>query len=367
MKFICTQENLLQGLSQCSPIAGRNVQLPILQHALLKAEGNVLHITTTDLEVGVHASIGGKMEREGGCAVPARSFFDYVQQLPKSHPIVLESKKGGLLVSTKGFRAQFPVSDPDEYPLLPKGGDGVSVDVKSLVLCHAMSGALFAAAREETRPEIRSVFVQADKKELRVAATDSFRLVEDVVPLEAKASFSFILPLASAQEVVRLFGGSDTVTVTAHDNYAIFQRDGLELSSRLVDGVYPDYKQIIPTSHKTSISVSSDEFLRAMKTLAVFLPRDSRRVQLDINPKSGKMLAKVAGGESGQGDVSLSVDGDGEEVGVLLSIQYLLEGIQHISGDECVVELSGSQDPVVFRPTGAESKYVYVVMPIQAQ
>ncbi|MEK7500238.1 MAG: DNA polymerase III subunit beta, partial [Patescibacteria group bacterium] len=205
MKFTCTQENLLRGVSQAAPIAGRNSQLPILQNILLRVDNNVLSLTTTDLEIGVISSIGGKMDQEGSCVIPARRFMDYIQQLPKTSPVVLEEKEGRLFVTAKGFTAQFLSGDPDEYPLLPEGATEGVVKVPGAIFCSAVSQTVFSAAREETRPEIRSVSIVVKDGGIHVAATDSFRLAEYTAVLQSSIDFSLLLPLASAQEVVRLF------------------------------------------------------------------------------------------------------------------------------------------------------------------
>ena len=367
MKFTCTQENLLRGISQVAPIAGRNSQLPILQHVYLQVTENVLNLTTTDLEVGVHTIVGGKMEEEGGCTIPARSFLEYVGQLPKTNPIVLESKKGGLVVSTEGFRAQFPIGESDEFPLLPEAERENATTLDASRFSEAIARTMFSSAREETRPEIRSVYIQAEGTELCLAATDGFRLAEDTMTLDGEATFSFLLPLASAQEVVRLFSDQDSIQVAVHENHVLFFGSGIELSSRLVDGKYPDYKQIIPRAWKTHITIKRDTLLRGLKTLVVFLPKDSRRVQLDIMPGSNQIVARVAGSEAGEGDVRLTCEGEGNDVGVLVNIQYVLEGLQHITTEECIVELNGPTDPIVIQPSEKENHYSYIVMPIQAQ
>lgn len=366
MKFTCTQENLLRGVSQVAPIAGRNSQLPILQNILLVAQNNSLSLTTTDLEIGVKTIVGGKVENEGGCALPAKRFLEYVQQLPKENPVVIEKKDNKIFVSTKGFRAQFLSADPEEYPLLPENTKGETITVPSDGFCGAIGQTIFSATREETRPEIRSVYIAWREGKLYIAATDSFRLAEYVLQLSSGVDFSFILPLASAQEVVRLFSSAGDVQIVLHDNYVSFGGGGVEFTSRLVDGQYPKYEDIIPTTHTTHITVLRSEFLRALKTLSVFLPKESRRVSLSIRPEEGQLIAKVAGGETGEGEVILDIEGDGENIDVLINIQYLLDGIAHLSGDLCEGFLSGVSDPVVFRRRGEQDVYTYVVMPIQA-
>lgn len=366
MEFICTQENLAQGLSQVVPVTGRNTQLPILQNILLEVREGVLHVTGTDLEVGVHAIVGGKAEGQGSCVVPARQLFEYVQQLPGDHPVEVRHTARSLAVTTPGFRASFRVAEVDDFPLLPtvQGKGGVSLNAR--LLCQGVGDVLFAAAREESRPEIHSVFMAGEAGSLRLAATDSFRLAERVIPIEVgQEKFSLLLPFPAAQEVVRLFATQETVHLVPQDTLIQLRGEGVELSSRLLDATYPDYRQIIPQTATTHLMVEREVLVRALKTLLVFLPRDSRRVKLAATPKKRTLHLQVAGGEAGEGEVTLPIAGEGETQELLLNIQYMLEGAQHLMGRECQLAFSGAEAPVVFRPK-TEEGYVYVVMPIQA-
>ena len=305
------------------------------------------------------------MDIAGSCVLPARRFFEYVQQLPKGNPITLERKGNIVHVVTKGFHAQFTSSDPEEYPLLPEAiGEG-SIVMPSGVLCGGISHVLFAAAREDVRPEIRSVFLSWRADGLRIAATDSFRLAEYVIQDSSQDDVSAILPLLSAQEFVRLFSTQEQVRITIHDNYASFVGDGIELTSRLVDGEYPRYEDIIPTTHTSEAIIARSELSRALKTLSVFLPKESRRVSIVIKPHDQGFIAKVAGGELGEGEVTLDISGEGDDVSVLVNIQYIIEGISHITSDECKMYFSGQYDPIVFRQKEKGVVYTYVVMPIQ--
>lgn len=366
MNFTCTQENLVVGLGQVAPIAGRNSQLPVLQHVLLEVKDHVLHLTTTDLEVGVHTIIGGKMKTSGSCIIPARRLFEYAQQLPNTHPIVIEKKGQVIVVTTKGFQAQFASADREEFPLLPTISPTQAVALDPVFFCHALTQTSFAASREDVRPEIRSVFLQTDGKELRVAATDSYRLAERVIPYSGERQWKFILPLPSAQEVVRLFSGEKDFHIIPHDNHVAFQSDTVELTSRLIDGQYPDYRQIIPASARTTCVVDREELIRALKTLTVFLPRDSRRIQVLVQPTKNTWRMRVQGGEVGEGEVELGAQTiTGDEVEILLNVQYVMEGVQHMPGKDCQLLFGGAEDPVMIRPAARAADYVYLVMPIQ--
>lgn len=366
MEFTCTQENLAQGVGQVVPVTGRNSQLPILQHALLEVRGGVLHLTGTDLEVGVHAIVGGKATKEGSCVVPARQLHEYVQQLPGDHPVELRQKGKAVTVTTPGFRAAFRVAEVEDFPLLPAIDGEEGAQLNAQLLCQGIGDVLFAAAREESRPEIHSVFIWREKNELTLAATDSFRLAERIVPVEEGGeSFSLLLPVPTAQEVVRLFAVQEAVRFTPRENLILLRGEGVELSSRLIDATYPDYQQIIPRRWQTKITVEREKFVRALKTLLVFLPRDSRRVRLVYEEGQQSLQLGVVGGETGEGEVTLPSEGEGGRQELLLNIQYVLDGVQHIPGKTCEIAFQGAEAPVVFRPEGVRG-YVYVVMPIQA-
>lgn len=366
MKFIGTHKKLLKGLASVSPLAGRNPQLPILQHVLLEVRDGVLHMTGTDLEVGAHVVVAGKAEKDGSCAVTARQLLEYVQQLPDSSPIELELRKKRLVVSTDGFRAEFPTVGAEDFPLLPVPEDVKPINFDGRLFCQALSRTLFAAARDETRPELYSIYIKGSGEGLRLAATDSFRLAEQVLSYDGGEDFSILLPVSTAQEVVRLFGAGDEMSLLHHKSYVALKGDGVDLSSRLVDGSYPEYQQIIPVSFVAEGVVNKGELLRALKVLNVFIPRDTRRVRVEVQPKEGRVVLSVEGGDTGQGRVEVEYDGEGEEMEALFNINYLLEGVSQIVGDKCDVKFGGASDPVLVAPHDSDSKYLYIVMPIQA-
>lgn len=361
----CTKDNLVTGLLRVASVAGRNSQLPILHHILLQNKKGVLHLTSTDLEVGVHTVVGGKTKGDGAVTIPARSFLAYIQQLPSDQPITVQAKGQSIHVSTIGFSAQFPTANPDDFPLLPQGKKDTVISLAGDVFTSALQQVIFAAARDETRPEIRGVYISVGNGVVRLAATDSFRLAEEVIPYSGESSGSFILPLSSAQEIVRLFSDSSEIMVAPQDSHVLLFSDETDLSSRLIDGSYPDYQQIIPTTSKTTITVSREDFLRALKTLTVFLPRDSRRVELEVQPNKKKLIARVVGGGVGEGVVDIPITGKGDQLKVLVNIQYFLEGLQHITTKDCLVGFNTEASPIVIQPSATEGDYVYVVMPIR--
>ena len=350
-----------------SSLAGRNIQLPVLQNVLLEVKEGVLHLTCTDLEVGAHVVVAGKMEEAGGCTVTARQLLEFIQQLPVSNPIKIKKEKNNLIITTKGFQASFPTSKADDFPLLPKPTGDSKIVLDGRLFCQALTQTIFAAARDDSRPEIHSVYVKGKKGELRVVATDSFRLAERVMELnDAEVKFSFLLPVSAAQETIRLFGSCEQLDLMTQENYIVFSGGGVYLSSRLIDSKYPDYNQIIPQSFVTQGVVKKEKLLRALKVLNVFLMKESRRVSLSVQPIKEVLELKIEGGESGQGEVTVPFKGKGKDVEVLFNINYLIDGAQRGGGEKCELGFGGENDPIMFSPHDSTVRYKYLIMPIQA-
>lgn len=364
MRFVGTQENLLEGLTRISPLAGRNPQLPVLQHLLIEVRDGVMYLTGTDLEVGARVMVRGAAEVDGSCTVLARQLYSYIQQLPADNPVTIELKKKDLVMATKGFTAHFATGEAEEFPLLPTVPVNSTAQLDGRMFCQALGRVMFAAAREESRPELHSVYVSLEGTELSVAATDSFRLAEQTLS-QGEGGFRFLLPVAAAQEVGRLFAATAGLDLFKEENYVVFQGEGVYVTSRLVDGTYPQYRQIIPTSFAAQGTMKRAELLRGLKILSVFLPRESRRVQMDVGPERGVVGLKVEGSELGQGEVEVAFEGKGRELTVLFNLHYLIEGLAHLTGEVVQLEFGGKNDPLVVRPPAGE-RYLYIVMPIQA-
>lgn len=368
MKFTCTQPNLAKALSQVAPVAGRNKQVPVLSQILLRMSQGILTLTTTDLDISITVTVGGKAEGETAGTVQARQLADYVQQLPPGNPVELSFVESNLEVSTKGFSGQIALGQDDDFPTLPSvsGEGGYSLPTSSL--CRALTTTSFAAAKEATRPELHSVYMKSDGDNIFVVATDSFRLSEDVIEVKDGVDFDFLLPLVAAQDIVRLFSDEEysQVNVSPQEGYVSFRAGGLDVSSRLIDGQYPDYKHIIPKSSSSEGLVEKNDLVRALKTLLVFLPADSRRVRLESDPQEGFLRLSVEGGGAAGGSAEVDLEGTGETVEAMFNIQYLLEGLSHIASKQVSVRLGGASEPAVLTPPQGSSSHTYVVMPIQA-
>jgi DNA polymerase-3 subunit beta len=380
MKFSCTQENLHQGLSVVSHIANKSINLPILGNVLIKSEDKILRLMTTNLEIAVSCVVRGKMENQGEFTVPSRLFSDYVALLPKER-VDVSQDANSLEVACGTYRTKLNGINATEFPLIPKIERDRGFSLKVNDLRKAISQVLFAVAPNESRPEISGVLFRFTPKEgeinLILAATDSYRLAEKVVPVnkgksaDISEAVSVIVPSRTVSEVMRILsvfkdsvGGSDEIEIYLADNQVLFSYNNVEVVSRTIEGKYPDYRQLIPESFRTEVSVGKDDMLRAIKTTSLFTRTGLNDINLSFAP--GEPV-KVNSLNSQTGEHSADIDGEvkGKENSATVNYKYFLDGVNNIETDRVEVQMVDGMSPCLIRPNGGKLDYLYIVMPIR--
>jgi len=369
MKITCTQENLQKGLSVVNHLAGKNTTLPILNNVLFRVEDGIIELSTTNLEVGVKCQVRGKIEQEGSFTVQARLLSDYVNLLPHE-AVNLELKDKEIHVSCQSYDTTIKGMSAEDFPLIanikPKG----NVDIPIGVFRDGLSKVIFAVALDETRPEISGVYFNFDDKGLTMAATDSFRLAERKIPLKGEKSYDehFIVPFRTLQELNRILGDANEVekmTIAWSDNQVSFTFEGIELISRLIEGQYPDYKQIIPTNFKTEIVISSKDCQQLVKSASLFCRAGINDVYFTIDADKNLLEVKAANSQLGENKGTIQADASGENNEIVFNYRYVLDGLQNIHADQIRIKLIDKHNPGLFLPEG-EKGYTYIIMPIKS-
>ncbi len=224
------------------------------------------------MELGISTAIRCKVESEGQVSVPAKTLIELINSFP-NEAITLESSEGEILVSTEHYRTKIKTLPSDEFPHIPLVVDGYNLVIKSEVLKTAIDSVLFAASTSETQPEMSGVYGFSDElNNLRFVATDRYRLGEKTLKGIALPK-GVILPHRTAAETSRILAGRDeAVNIIVTDNQISFSMEDVIIISRLIDGQYPDYQQIVPQTFNTTVTLSRKELLSAMKTSAIFFP-----------------------------------------------------------------------------------------------
>lgn len=365
MKLSCLQENLSKGVSVVSRLVSTRGTLEILSHILLKTEEGRLKLSATNLEVGINYKIGAKIDKDGAITVPARLFSELVTQLPHGK-IDLSVTETTLKTKIDQFESNIKGLPDDEFPLIPRIKDKKLVTISAKDLKEAINMVSFAAAPDEARPVLAGIYMKAEKNKLTFVATDSYRLAERVIKLkEDVATKEAIIPARSLNELVRtLDDPAKEVDIYLDETQIMFETDEVEFTSRLIEGKFPPYKEIIPTSYETKGIIPSSDFSHIIKVTSLFSREAAGSVTIEMDPK-GKIEAISAASQYGESNAACKAAIEGKEADMVFNSKYILDVLNVLSDGSIVFEVSGKLNPGVFKKEGKDD-YVYVIMPLRA-
>jgi len=385
MKISCTQENLNQGLFVVSHIASKNTALPILNNVLIQANDNSIKLSATNLEIGVTCLIRGKVETEGDFTVQSRLLADYVALLPKDRVDLdviggskNESELGDILnITCKNHSTKIKGQPATDFPLIPQLERKNLYVVDCQKFRQAISQVILAVSVSETRPEINGVLFNFNSDSLILAATDSYRLAEKTIALDKKTkneSQKVIVPSRTLQELQRILSSFkdpaaleeiENIKIYLSDNQILFALDSIELISRLVEGQYPDYQQIIPQQSNTKITLSVPEFINAIKTTSLFARSGIYDVNLEFDSAKKETTVSSANNQLGENVSKVSSEITGDNNSIVVNYRYLLDGLQNIDSNQISIDVIDSASPCVLKASGKDSDYLYIIMPIK--
>ena len=380
MKLTCTQENLNKALTIIGKIVNRNATLPILNNFLLEADKGRIKLSSTNLEMGINYWIGGKISEEGKITIPTRLFSNFVANLPNQN-IKISQTGDNLKLSCDNYKTEIKGISADDFPLIPKIEGGFEVRVKKILFKEALIQVLPSVSMSESRPEITGVlisFSRLEKNELVLTATDSYRLAEKVVKLNGKnkenngfpssEKKSLIVPRNTAQELSRILdnGNDEELKIIFSESQILFDCGNVNLISRLIEGQYPDYQQIIPTKFKSEIIIDSEEFQKAIKISSLFSDLRTNSVFLKTSNEEKILEVKAEAGEVGKNISKIPIQAKGEEIEIVFNHHYLMDGLNSIKAKEVVVKMNDSGSPAVMSAANDKDKdFLYLIMPVR--
>ena len=369
MKLSVMQENLARGLSVVSRAVSSRSTLPVLANVLLKTEDAGLKLTATNLEIGITYWVPGKIETDGATTVPAKLLTDLVNSLPSGDRVDLELGAGeSLHIRCGRFETHVKGIDADEFPAIQTAGERPTTRIAQNVLRRALAETAFAAASDEARPILTGVLAKFEGDQLTLAAADNYRIAVKTIPiLDAVPETSVVIPARALHELARVLADVDDpvdVILAGARNQVLFHLDGVDLVSRLIDGQFPNYQQVVPTSHTTRAILDREELLRAVRPAALIAHESANIVKLQIGGDGESGITVSANAEVGDhvGQVEAAVEGDGTTIA--FNARYLADVLTNVDADQFALELNGPLSPGVFKPIG-DDHYVHVVMPVR--
>jgi len=382
MKAICTTENLKKGILTAEKIIGKNLTLPILSNILIEAEKGGLRVSATNLEIGLISKIRAKIEKEGKIAVPGRIVGGILTQLGDDSKITLEEKNNSLKMAYSGNSAVIKGMDAKDFPIIPKPQSEFLFEMNALELQKKAGNILVAAAVSDTRQELTGVHFEFLENKIILAATDSFRLAEATIKLEkseitedykkyiAKNS-AVIVPARTLQEVVRSIGEEDTkIKVYLTENQIFFEVGETLFVSRLIDGKYPEYKQVVPKQFASTITLKKEELLKAARLAGVFSDSKSREVRIRIESGGKTMSVFAESVEAGEGSWNVNCEASVKEnLEIAFNNRFLLDGLNSLATEEIYIGANDAFGPVILREIvkgSPKTDYFHIIMPIRS-
>lgn len=369
MKFSCTQENMKQGLGMVSHIASKNSNLPILHNVLVEAREEGVELVATNLEIGIRVHVRGKVEEPGSFTVPAQVFSNYIHLVSKDR-IDVSLEGADLVVHAGGQHTKVKGEEAAEFPLIPEvdGREPISLPVQELR--EALSQAVVAVSSDSSRPELTGVLFRVEEGKLVLVATDSYRLAERTVVVPGvKQEASVIIPSSAVMELIRILpveSEEGMVVFSWSDSQGRFSMEDVELTTRLIDGAFPDYKQIIPTEHRTKVVIDRDALATAVKAASLFSKSGIHDVNVHISPEKQEVTLTSVNNQVGENVSKVEAEIVGDSNNTIFNYRYVLDALSHIPTQKVVLQLIDNITPGVFTPHGdTSSTYTYLIMPIK--
>ncbi len=383
MKLICPQGELNSALQLVSRAVAARPTHPVLANVLLTADQGTgrLSLTGFDLSLGIQTSFAASIEESGAITLPAKLFGEIVSRLSSDSPVSLEfdDEKEQIELCSEGGSYQMRGLSADEFPELPLVESGTSFKLHTSSLVQALRGTLFASSTDEAKQLLTGVHLAFDGEALKAAATDGHRLAvlnmnnalkDNEVSNDSVSSFSVTLPSRSLKEVERLISGcvnSDVISLFCDKGQVVFLASNQVITSRTLEGTYPNYNQLIPDEFSKSIELNRKAFISALERIAVLADQHNNVVKITTSQQNQNIFITADAQDVGSGSESIPAEFDCESIQIAFNVRYLLDGLKAIDSEIVRLCCNAPTTPAIFLPLDNTVGFTYLVMPVQVR
>lgn len=372
MKVTCLQENLVRGLQ----IAGRAVStrgsLPILGNVLLRTESGRLKLTATNLEVGINVWVPAKVDDDGAITVPAKLFTDFVTSLPPGPAeLSLNVRTKTVHLKSGPYEANFKGMDAEEFPIIPVGPEKPTTRLSKSTLRRMIGEVAFVATTDDSRPVLTGVLTTFEGDRITMAAADPYRLSVRTAQLLAKVDVKLevIIPARSLLEVQRIIEDTEDpvdIFITPNGSQVIFHTEEADLVSRVIEGQFPNYRQVIPSGKAaTRIIAQREDLLQATRLASLFARDSANMLRFAVDPSAQPPLVISANAaEVGDNTAKVEASVDGQNTTIAFNSRFISDALGSLVAPEIALELGGPLAPGVLKIVGDDT-YLHVVMPLR--
>lgn len=394
MKLVCSQAELSASLQLVSRAVSARPTHPVLANVLLTADAATgrLSLTGFDLSLGIQTSLQASVEESGAITLPARLFGDIVSRLSADSPVTLLAEENGEQVELTSLSGSYQIRGlpAEDFPDLPLVQTGTPIRLDADALVKGLRGTLFASSSDEAKQLLTGVHLRLDAAGLECAATDGHRLAvlrlphlsgvplphadmadSDLEPLPEEpvgASFAVTVPARSLRELERLLAarpGGEPLSLFCERGQVVMLRADQVLTSRSLEGTYPNYAQLIPESFQRRVVVDRRAFIAALERVAVLADPHNNVIKISAEPDQDRLVIRADAQDLGRGSESLAAVISGDPIEIAFNVRYLLEGLKAMGADQVVLQCNAPTTPAVLVPVDDEAAFTYLVMPVQ--
>ena len=362
MKFSATKEKILEGLQQVQNVVSTRTTLPILSNVLLQAKEGTVNLTTTDLDVGVRGGFEANVDKAGATTLPARRLFTIIRELPSSEiSVEVDGKNAASIRSGQSFFKILGLPE-EEFPPLPKFENAKVVTMRQKDLRNGLRKTAYAISTDETRYVLNGVLFSYKENKLTLVATDGRRLAMVDLELEFPRSHEadIIVPTKAVTELARLLTDDGDVKISVGTGQIAFDLNSTLLVSKLIEGNYPNYKQVIPSEAKERITLERETFLNSLRRVSLLASDKSNSIKLSFSKNNIEITANTP--EVGEARESLPVVYKGRDFSIAFNPEFLMAPLRNLADDEIFFDLIDEMSPGVLK---IQTPFLYVLMPMR--
>lgn len=362
MKFCIEKDQILEALQKVQSIVGQRTTLPILSNVLLEAGNGRLTLTTTDMEVSVRTSIEADIDEPGATTLPARRFFSICRDLPSHQVDIGVSSDDVATIISGSYNCKLEGLSKDDFPPMPTFEGSFSYMLKQGTFRDILQKTSYAASTDESRAILNGTLMSFRENKLTAVCTDGRRLalVEQEIDMPDNAEMDIVVPTKTVNELIKTLGDEGEASINTSSTQVAFEFGNIFIISKLIDGTYPNYRQVIPAQCEERIAVDREMLLSAVRRVSLMLDDQAASVRIEITENRMELLTSSP--EVGESRESVAVKYAGKDITIAFNPAFLMAPLKHLDSDEIFLELSDGLSPGVIK---SNVPFLYVIMPIR--
>jgi DNA polymerase III subunit beta len=362
LKLTCARDELVAKLAVVSRAVSTRTAVQILAGVLLRAESGELHLAATDMELSLRTSLEANVDEEGAVVVQGRTLVDIARLLPAEEvEIAYRPEEGVVHITCGNYSSRLHTYAVEDFPRLPEVTAAPTFGVDADTLLATVSQVSRSASRDESRPVLTGILVRFEPEQLVMAATDSYRLSVKETPLEgSQQELEAIIPARALTELGRVGTGVGELELGVHENQVVFRAGDVTLTTRRIDGQFPNYKQLLPETFERTVTLARGELLDVVRRVSVMAQRNA---PLRLRFNEGELTVSAQTQDVGEATETLAVDWSGEPLEIGFNPEFLREGVESVSSDDLELNLISPLRPAVIK--GESDEFRYLIMPIR--